>query len=46
MISDEVDSVNAALREIAERRLRMSVVDILDGNEDFHNPEVMAGAWR
>lgn len=42
----KVQTVNAALREIAERPQRLAALGLLDANPDFHDPAVTDGAWR
>ena len=42
----KVATVNAALREVAARPERMSLLEALDAHaQDLGDPEVMKGAW-
>lgn len=41
----KVATVNAALREVADRRTRVRLLDDLDVS-DLDDPDVMSGAWR
>lgn len=41
----KVDTVNAALREVANRRLRLELLSTIK-NLDLGDDEVMRGAWR
>ncbi|MFT4188487.1 MAG: type II toxin-antitoxin system VapB family antitoxin [Aeromicrobium sp.] len=45
--TSKVATVNAALREVADRRRRLEAFErTLSMGEDLGDPEVMAGAWR